>query len=431
MIRPLDSSRNNWRLLWLDLEEPLPNPNSTEAGGEKEYYLPTCLLVTTFSGKPISPPEIIEEIDQAKAELFLGRLFEEHGTPDHLMVAESEDWDTEGWRSFAMDCRLEIAFGAFPSGNPSQLKQLTRKIMQNLQGELFCSREAVARGLVSTARRLRSLSKKVAHLRKAIEQDADCSLARIELADTDYQAGRWKDCSTGYREIISREERRWQSEKPKWWIDSETRPYLRALYGHAMTEWQQGRFDRTSDDLQRLLSLNPTDNQGVRFLLPLVYLLAEDDTKALKALTEYEINYPGDYSEPALLFGKGIACWRSGEEELAREAYGSGMMKNPYIAPLILDLPSPPSDIWYPNDRAEPGYAQDFIQSYGILWERDPAAVRFMREMHSELIPKLENLIALRKKMIEWQDQRYDRNFKVRWKEMTDSDELMTGSSER
>jgi hypothetical protein len=96
-----------------------------------------------------------------------------------------------------------------------------------------------------------------------------------------------------------------------------------------------------------------------------------------------------------------------------------------------LDLPSPPSDIWYPNDRAEPGYAQDFIQSYGILWERDPAAVRFMREMHSELIPKLENLIALRKKMIEWQDQRYDRNFKVRWKEMTDSDELMTGSSER
>jgi len=33
--------------------------------------------------------------------------------------------------------------------------------------------------------------------------------------------------------------------------------------------------------------------------------------------------------------------------------------------------------------------------------------------------------------MSEWQDQRYDRNFKVRWKEMTELDEKLTGSLER
>ena len=96
-----------------------------------------------------------------------------------------------------------------------------------------------------------------------------------------------------------------------------------------------------------------------------------------------------------------------------------------------MDLPSPSSEIWYPNDRAEPGYAQDFMQSYAILWERDPAATRFLREIHTELAPEVEHVVTLRRQMSEWQDQRYDRNFKDRWKEMTALDESLTGGSER
>jgi len=33
--------------------------------------------------------------------------------------------------------------------------------------------------------------------------------------------------------------------------------------------------------------------------------------------------------------------------------------------------------------------------------------------------------------MSEWQDQRYDREFKSRWKAMTELDEQLTGSPER
>ena len=58
MIQPLDTSRNSWRLLWLDLEEPVPKTSvAATVGGEMEsvgeYYLPTCLLITTAAGKPI------------------------------------------------------------------------------------------------------------------------------------------------------------------------------------------------------------------------------------------------------------------------------------------------------------------------------------------------------------------------------------------
>jgi tetratricopeptide (TPR) repeat protein len=432
VIQPLDTARNSWRLLWLDLDEPVPRPGqSGNSEAEGDYFLPTCLLVTTASGKPLCPPEILEELDQPRAEQLLGRLFDEHGTPDRLTIAESDDWDTEAWRSFALDCRIEIAFGAFPSAKPGDLVQVGRRIAQRLRGEGFHSPGAVARGLVATARRLRSPLKKSACLRKAIEQDAECIIARIELADADYQAARWQEARRGYQEIIEREERRWRGESPEWWEDVETRPYLRALYGRAMTEWHQGRFPETARDLGKILSLNPRDNQGVRFLLPLVHLLGEEDAKALKALEEYDRNYPEDYCEPALLFGKGFALWRTGDELVARTPYRTAMLKNLYIAPMLLDLPSPPADIWHPNDRSEVGYAQDFMQSYAILWDRDPAALRFLRELHAELTHEIEKILALRRTMAEWQDQRYDKDFKAKWKAMTEQDESLTGGPER
>ena len=432
MIQPLDTARNSWRLLWLDLEEPVPKPfASPSERKDEEYYLPTCLLVTTAAGKPLCQPEILEELDQPRAEQLLGRLFEEHGTPDRLTIAESDGWDTEAWRSFAQDCRIELAFGTFPATKPNELRQVAQRIAQRLNGGGFHSPSIVARGLVASSHRLRSAEKKAAHLRKALEQDADCVIARIELADTDYQAARWSDCRRGYQEVIEREERRWRGDIPEWWVDSETRPYLRALYGRAMTEWHQGRFAETARDLQRLLRLNPADNQGVRFLIPLVHLLGEADEKALKAFQEYEVNYPDDYCEPALLFGKGLALWRQGDEAKASEAYRAAMLKNLYIAPLLLDLPTPPADIWHPNDRSEAGYAQDFMQSYALLWDRDPAAARFLRETHAELGPVVEKIISHRQTMSEWQDQRYDRDFKTKWKAMTELDESLTGGPER
>jgi hypothetical protein len=198
-----------------------------------------------------------------------------------------------------------------------------------------------------------------------------------------------------------------------------------------MTEWHQGRFSETAKDLELLLSLNSTDNQGVRFLIPLVHLLGENDRKALTSLEDYDSTYRDDYGEPALLFGKGLALWRSGNEEGAGKAYKAAMLKNLYIAPQLLDLPTPPSEIWHPNDRSEPSYAQDFMQSYATLWDRDPSALRFLRETYAMLLPNIEKVVAHRKLMSEWQDQRYERNFKARWKEMTELDEQLAGSQER
>jgi hypothetical protein len=49
------------------------------------------------------------------------------------------------------------------------------------------------------------------------------------------------------------------------WIDN--RPFLRCMQGFALCLWRLRRFDEARDLLERMLWLNPSDNQGVRFLV--------------------------------------------------------------------------------------------------------------------------------------------------------------------
>ena len=71
------------------------------------------------------------------------------------------------------------------------------------------------------------------------------------------------------------------------------------------------------------------------------------------------------------------------------------------------------------------------MQSYATLWDRDPSALRFVREVTAELAPITDKIVAHRQLMNELQDQRYERGFKERWKTMTTIDESLTGGPER
>lgn len=46
------------------------------------------------------------------------------------------------------------------------------------------------------------------------------------------------------------------------------RPFLRCLHGTGLSQWRLGRWKAAEKTLTRCLRLNPSDNQGVRFLLP-------------------------------------------------------------------------------------------------------------------------------------------------------------------
>jgi hypothetical protein len=51
------------------------------------------------------------------------------------------------------------------------------------------------------------------------------------------------------------------------WGLVDNRPFLRCMQGYGLCLWRLGRFDEAGRIFQKLLWLNPSDNQGVRFLI--------------------------------------------------------------------------------------------------------------------------------------------------------------------
>lgn len=422
MIQPLKTPKTHWFLYWLDLEEPLPSGD--------EWFLPTLIIVCDQNGTPVAPPEVLEELDQTKIENLLYRLFDRIGQPERLSVSASDDWDSETWRSFSADCKVEIRFQNVDTRTPDELGALTKTLV------LRAGRDAgtvdaprMAEALTRTATRMRSGSKKISLLRLALARDPDCSAARVELADIEFQKGSWKACLELYEEVIRRDTPRWLgSATVPWWEESATRPLLRSIYGKAMTEWHLARYGTAARTLERLLSLNPKDNQGARFLIPMLHLLDESTERARQAFDRYAAAYPGDYSEPSFLFGWGLSYSLAGQEHEARAKYIEGCLKNIYMAPMLLEQDEPPRGIWLPNDRAEPNYAAEFIESYAVLWDREPGALRLLREVQQEIAPRIDALVAHRSKMADFQDQRYDPDYKSAWQELVNEDERLMKS---
>ena len=54
------------------------------------------------------------------------------------------------------------------------------------------------------------------------------------------------------------------------WGRVDNRPFLRCMHGYGLCLWRLGRVDEAVAVFERMLWLNPSDNQGIRFLLPQV-----------------------------------------------------------------------------------------------------------------------------------------------------------------
>jgi tetratricopeptide (TPR) repeat protein len=54
------------------------------------------------------------------------------------------------------------------------------------------------------------------------------------------------------------------------WGHLDNRPFLRCLHGYGLCLWRLGRAEEAAGVFERMLWLNPSDNQGARFLFPAV-----------------------------------------------------------------------------------------------------------------------------------------------------------------
>ena len=129
-------------------------------------------------------------------------------------------------------------------------------------------------------------TKRVALAEKAIEIYPDCADAYVmlaeETADHLFEAIELyrKGVEAGARTIGKRH---FDEIKGHFWGHIETRPYMRAKAGLAGCLWEGGHFDEALKHYREMIELNPSDNQGIRYIIAgcFLYLGFEDELENL------------------------------------------------------------------------------------------------------------------------------------------------------
>lgn len=100
------------------------------------------------------------------------------------------------------------------------------------------------------------------------QADLRCLDAHAHLGNMAFD-GRPKDAVRHYEVGLRIGElslgKRFDGVLPWGWIDN--RPFLRCMHGFGLCLWRLGRFGEAAKVFDRMLWLNPSDNQGVRFLI--------------------------------------------------------------------------------------------------------------------------------------------------------------------
>lgn len=124
-----------------------------------------------------------------------------------------------------------------------------------------------------------------------------------------------------------------REERGHFWSMVGTRPYMRALDGLAGTFERLGRADGAIAHYQRMLELNPSDNQGARYrLLPLLFVADRDgDAAALVRDCDDEDSIIWAYAGALLAFRA------SGDTPGSREALRRAVGRNRLVAEYLLD----------------------------------------------------------------------------------------------
>ena len=177
--------------------------------------------------------------------------------------------------------------------------------------------------------------------RQALEIDPDCAEACVILAE---QCGDPAETLRLYAEGVAAGERslgpdRFKDEDAPFWGDVTTRGFMRALQGLAECCEEAGRLEEAVAHYQRLLRLNPNDNQGVRYPLAGLLLRVGDDDALDRLLKQFP-----DDAGPMLPFSAALLEFRrAGDTAAGREILRDAIKENRHVPDLILgreDLPS-------------------------------------------------------------------------------------------
>jgi tetratricopeptide (TPR) repeat protein len=110
-----------------------------------------------------------------------------------------------------------------------------------------------------------------AYYREALRLDPGHADAWVHLGNLCFEEERVAEALAHYERGQAAAEARTIGDPARYpgpfWLDVDSRPFMRALHGRGLCLWRLERADEARQVFARMLELNPNDNQGARFLL--------------------------------------------------------------------------------------------------------------------------------------------------------------------
>jgi tetratricopeptide (TPR) repeat protein len=214
--------------------------------------------------------------------------------------------------------------------------------------------------------------------RDALAASPDCADAYVVLAE---QAAGPARALPWYEQGVAAGERALGAEAfgertAHFWGTLDTRPYMRARVGLAQTLGELGRVNEAIAHYQDLLRLNPSDNQGVRYLLLLRYVAAHRDADAVELLTRYQDDPTAEW-----MYTRALVSYRMGMTARATVELAAARGTNPFV-PQSLIGPDAESPGYPPIGLSIGGLdeAAEYVEVYGDIWRATPGAMAWISQ---------------------------------------------------
>lgn len=181
------------------------------------------------------------------------------------------------------------------------------------------------------------------------------------------------------------------------WSHLENRAYLRLLQLATLSYMRLRRHRDAVTMLELMLTRNPGDNQGARFLLGSAALRAGQFDRAREVLAAGADDFPPYFYELAL------CCILKGDWVGAATALRRGFAADPYIAEQLCGNPYPlPLAIWHESNMAEPETAITYVEEFAGQWQQQRDSLAFLRWLfnHSKVLAERAGIMECREALL-------------------------------
>ena len=217
---------------------------------------------------------------------------------------------------------------------------------------------------------------------QALKISPDCADAYVLLAEEKAQS--IEEAASLYEAGVKAAERalgkKVFEEAGHFWGMVETRPYMRARAALAQCLWSLGKHEEAIGHYRELLRLNPSDNQGIRYLLA-ASLLELGKIDALQELLR-------QYDEPtaAWLYTKALVTYvKQGDSVEARQRLKEAMDYNPYVVSYLLGEKRLPKQLPQRVGFGDKDEAIVYAAEFGLGWHDTKGAVDWLASVSGKV----------------------------------------------